>query len=259
MIKITCLGHTGYDMNQKKGLGFLVEINNFKILLDCGIYTIQALYEYGLKASDIDLIFISHEHVDHILGLPWFFNSLSFDEYYKVANENKNKKYFLMPSKESHFKKYIDENFSWMFNNNETQFIYHNEEKVYKLNNIKFEIFEINHGITNYGISMVYDNKKIIYVPDFDILKTKHINKIIENADISIFSIFGSSKYREEAIQYGFSTTKEVSTLCKKLEIKHLWFYHNFYDSDVIDMKKEIKECYGNSFNLIKPNEEFLV
>ena len=258
MIKITCLGNTGFDINQKKGLGFLIEINDFKILLDCGVYTVQALHNYGFKASDINLVFISHEHVDHILGLPWLLNSISFEEYYSI-NNNQNNKYFLIPNKNSYFKKYIDENFSWMFTNDKIQFIYHTEKNIFNFNNIKFETFEIQHGIMNYGVSISHNNQKIIYISDFDVLQTKNINNIIKEADIGIFSIFGSSKYKKEAKQYGFSTAKDISNLCKESEIKHIWFYHNFYESDIVNINKEIEKYYGNSFNIVKPYEELIL
>lgn len=49
-----------------------LEINNTKILIDCGISKKKisnALAKINVKIEDIDYIFITHEHIDHISGL----------------------------------------------------------------------------------------------------------------------------------------------------------------------------------------------
>lgn len=42
-----------------------------RILIDCGSDIRFSLMEHGLKATDVDGIFISHLHADHIGGLEW--------------------------------------------------------------------------------------------------------------------------------------------------------------------------------------------
>lgn len=47
----------------------LIEVENKKYLLDCGIKTPQALHDMGIQLKDIDGIIISHIHADHTGGL----------------------------------------------------------------------------------------------------------------------------------------------------------------------------------------------
>lgn len=47
----------------------LIEVNNKKYLIDCGIKTPQALHDMGIQLNDIDGIIISHIHADHTGGL----------------------------------------------------------------------------------------------------------------------------------------------------------------------------------------------
>ncbi|KAL7715721.1 ribonuclease Z [Entamoeba marina] len=47
----------------------LLRYNNKTILIDCGEATAFHLQEYGINVDDIDLIYLTHGHADHINGL----------------------------------------------------------------------------------------------------------------------------------------------------------------------------------------------
>ena len=59
--------------SSSKGNCTLISYKNTNILVDCGITKkklVEGLENYGLTLSDIRCIFITHEHSDHISGLP---------------------------------------------------------------------------------------------------------------------------------------------------------------------------------------------
>ena len=58
-----------------KGNTTYIETDDAKILIDCGNscrYVVNKLKEMGISNKDIDAIFITHTHVDHIKGLRVF-------------------------------------------------------------------------------------------------------------------------------------------------------------------------------------------
>lgn len=57
---------------------FLLKINNTNLLVDSGgsIQIINQLNKMKMSIEDIDNIFISHAHIDHILGLIWIIRFL---------------------------------------------------------------------------------------------------------------------------------------------------------------------------------------
>lgn len=81
MIKLIFLG---------SGAAFTTDPNNYQsnmmistsdhknLLIDCGGDARHALTEQGFKADDIDAVYISHLHADHIGGLEWFGFSRKF-------------------------------------------------------------------------------------------------------------------------------------------------------------------------------------
>src|SRR3989338_4677250 len=74
-MKLTILGSgTLFPTKERFPSSFLLEEGNVKILLDCGHEAIARLVELGFDVRDIDAIFISHFHADHIgdaFNLVW--------------------------------------------------------------------------------------------------------------------------------------------------------------------------------------------
>lgn len=63
--------------SSSKGNSALISYKNTNILIDCGLskkIMESLLNEYGLSLINIDRIFVTHEHTDHILGIPYILN-----------------------------------------------------------------------------------------------------------------------------------------------------------------------------------------
>lgn len=54
----------------KAGISILVEANGEKLLFDCGRDTVNQLVTAGINQREIDKIFLTHLHSDHIISLP---------------------------------------------------------------------------------------------------------------------------------------------------------------------------------------------
>ena len=67
-MKITCLG-TGTPESHKRraSSGYLVEIGDDRILLDCGGGVVSRLIEVGFQPGDITHLFFTHLHSDHMM------------------------------------------------------------------------------------------------------------------------------------------------------------------------------------------------
>jgi len=78
-MKITVLGAgSAFSMKQYQS-NFLIEFDGYRMLFDAGGDIRWSMQEIGLGVNDIDGIYISHLHADHIGGLEWislnrFFN-----------------------------------------------------------------------------------------------------------------------------------------------------------------------------------------
>ena len=67
-MQITCLGTGSPESHQRRASsGYLVEIGNDKILLDCGGGVVSRLIEAGHMPSEITHVFFTHLHSDHMM------------------------------------------------------------------------------------------------------------------------------------------------------------------------------------------------
>lgn len=69
--KVTILGTSGgIPIEGRAQSGILLEGSETKILFDCGMAIPLRLKEAGVDAEEIDYIFLTHRHLDHIQDLP---------------------------------------------------------------------------------------------------------------------------------------------------------------------------------------------
>lgn len=79
-MKITAIGVGNLFSKKHFNTSFLVETNmGYKMLFDCGRTTPEAMLAQNLSWTDIDGVYISHQHADHVGGLEEFgFSRLFF-------------------------------------------------------------------------------------------------------------------------------------------------------------------------------------
>ena len=61
---------TPYPEAARFGAAILVEAGGQKMLFDCGRGVVIRLKEAGVNPSEIDAVFLTHLHSDHVVGLP---------------------------------------------------------------------------------------------------------------------------------------------------------------------------------------------
>lgn len=70
-IRVTMLGTgTPYPNAKRFGAAILAEEGGKRLLFDCGRGAVIRLSQAGVKANEIDAVFLTHLHSDHVVGLP---------------------------------------------------------------------------------------------------------------------------------------------------------------------------------------------
>jgi ribonuclease Z len=70
-MKVTLLGTgTPYPDSQRFGSAILAEAAGKKLLFDCGRGVVVRLAGAGINPADLDTLFLTHLHSDHVVGIP---------------------------------------------------------------------------------------------------------------------------------------------------------------------------------------------
>lgn len=153
-----------------KGNCLYIETTNHKMLIDVGttcLYVENSLREMGINPKDIDIIFVTHAHKDHVGGLQVFIKKYNPQVYIteKIEKEAKlvinNKKYFdgpvyidtiiITPIKTSHD---VTDSYGYLVEENGKSLVYItdtgyiNKKFFNLLSNKNIYIFESNHDVT---------------------------------------------------------------------------------------------------------------
>lgn len=154
-----------------KGNCVYVEDDNYKILIDIGISFKQLrirLNKINVDVQEINAVFITHEHTDHVMGLKTFSNNMECD-------------FYLTNGTFSNLKSNIHETIS------KKQFKIIKEFDEIKLNNMNIIVIPTHHDAKEpVGFRINCFDKSLIYITDtgyYDITRYD----LIKNATMYIF------------------------------------------------------------------------
>jgi len=145
-----------------KGNTTYIECGNTKILIDMGNtckYVVSKLEGLGINAEDIDGIFITHTHVDHVKGLKVFLKKYNTKVYFT--------------------EKMFDE-VSYI---NNYEFI--NSDKIV-IKDLLVNVIKTSHDVADsVGYVIEGDNKGIVYITDTGYINNKYFS-LLNNREVYI-------------------------------------------------------------------------
>ncbi len=230
--------------SSSKGNCTAVFSDTTKILIDCGIsckMTVSALFDIGIMAEEIDAIFVTHEHNDHIRGINLFSKKYNVPVYANSATWTSMRE--LLPG-------VSEENVCII------------EEEAVKIGDINVCAFAISHDAVNpVGYTMVSGDEKVSVATDtglvnpsmFDALCGSDKVMIEANHDLNLLAmgsypdmlkrrIRGDKGHlcNEKAGELALSLFKEGT---KKFLLGHLSEENNNPDLAYVTVREMIASC----------------
>ncbi len=227
---------TDFDNYQSN---MLLQSNDDQLLLiDCGSDVRRSLHSLGYNYSDINNVYISHLHADHVGGLEWLAFSRKFNEY-QLSKPN----LFLcedmvttlwdhtlsggltsLPDEPSTLSSYFQVHPIPL----EGSFIWHS---------IVFQIIKNKHILTDfaempsYGLYFAINNQKILLTTDTQ-FQPQEMQPYYQKADIIFQDCETTQKPSGVHANY-----QQLKTLAENIKSK-MWLYH-YNDSNLPDAKAD--------------------
>lgn len=246
-MKITVLGSGTAALRLNRNMSsYLSEIDNKKILFDSGPGTIRQLLRLKVNLLDIDHIFYTHLHNDHINDLPAIIFSNNYGNLRKkelnLYGPIKFKKYYkiLMKKILKIEKLYYSINVKNMKNNTIATIPLNNKK------NLIIKSKKSKHTDSSVSIRIEYKNKSIVYSGDTDY--SDNIINLSNNADLLILEC----SFPDHKKIYGHLTPSLCGKIASKAKVKRLVLTHFYPECDKVDIKKQCKKEFKGNITVAK-------
>jgi ribonuclease Z len=215
------------------------------LLFDCGEGTQRQLKIAKIKITDVDKIFISHLHGDHVLGIPGFLQTLNSSEYTKTLK-------IYGPKGTKEFMKNVFNTF--MFESAIEMQVIEIEKDGLLIDSKKYKIetYKLEHSILTYGFRFIEKDRRKMNL------------KFLESKKIPFGPLLGKLQRGEEIELKGEKITPEQATTIvkgKKIGIVNdtvmckgaykiaqdvdILISESVYDSTLIEKAEEYKHMTG--------------
>ena len=246
-MKLTILGSgTAAPRLERNMSGYLLKIGNKKLLFDSGPGTIRQLLKLKINLLDIDDIFYSHLHNDHINDLPAIIWSNNYGTFRKkplnIYGPKGFKKYFkvLMAEILKPAKLIYKINVKELKNNSILKISIKKTNKKNKIKNnfIKIKIRKVKHLGECIGYRVEHKNKVFVYSGDLG--PCSSITGLAKNADLLILEC----AFPDNMPLAHHLTPSQCGEIAAKAKAKKLVLTHFYPECDKIDVIKQCKKTF---------------
>jgi len=239
-MKITILG-SGSFINSLDHFGpsYLLETDGKKILIDAGQGSTIQLLKLGIRPEDLDYIFITHFHADHVLDLAALILSRKITSRWKTI-DNKLK---IVGQKGTGAK--VKEILTAYCDAAEDFYDVIETDNVVNIGRIRVETFKVLHKDLN-AISFRISEKGRVFVFSGDTISCDGIKAASLNADLLIIDS-SLPKDMENNIHIN---TAQIGQLCKESNVKKVILSHLTHWVNDRNIIAEVREKYSGEVAL---------
>jgi ribonuclease BN (tRNA processing enzyme) len=242
--KITTLGSGTFFVDKNvSASAFLVEVDSKKILIDCGPGTLIKLSEAGYEPSDIDYVFITHLHPDHVSDLFPLFMNYMLDDAFGDEPIDKYPVFYGPDILEKYMRDYSHLTQLHAYDHSEKLEI-RKYDLEFELGDLKVKTYDVVHkpfGVDTEGYALRFEYGDKVLAFSGDSADCPGVRDVCKDADLFICDCsFPKSRERDD-IHMNTAEIGEISEAGGVKEVMLDHFYPHFSDTDLVG---EVKEVY---------------
>lgn len=240
---------------------FALQKDNEYMLIDGGggINILEQLDKANIPIESIKNIFVTHNHIDHIIGIIWVIRKISIMMIFNNYDEEINiyASDVTIDAIRTISKLTLNSKQSAYLDNKIHLNVVKNREKLNILNE-SFTFYDVYATKEKqYGFRLETTNNRIVVCNGDETLNEKNYD-LVKDADYLIHEAFclDSQKDIKKPYEKGHGTAKDVCEIATKLNVKNLILYH-ISDEDVLNRKSKYMDENKKLFsgNLYVPND----
>lgn len=197
---------------------FLKSGNTF-ILIDCPGNVWGRLLKMRLNPLELDAIFITHGHVDHVYGLPSLLEMMRLNGRKRPLSIYVGEDFLVLVEKLLDLFEIANHPDSFKID----LFGLDYKSSLFRVKDLMIETFPVNHTVRNLALKFRNDNVSIVY--SSDTAYHEPLAEFASNCDVLIHEATMSTKLGD-AFREGHSTPSDAARIAEKARVKQLFLVH---------------------------------
>jgi len=250
MVDLTVLGSYGpYATAQGACSGYLLNVDGFQIMLDCGNGTFSKLQKYG-DYSKLGVLFVSHLHPDHYCDIYCLRQAL---KYQMKAGLRKEPLYVYLPEGPAHL---VEEFQQWddVFT---VVSLAEASAAVNDFNLFQLRFFPVQHQVPAYGVQFsVGDARLLTYTGD-----TGWFSALEQYCANSAFLLAEASLREFELAERGDAhmTARQAALLAQNSDAQCLILTHFFPEANLHQLQREAEQLFDRRIYLASSGKKYIL
>ena len=226
-MKITVLGNCATQTKEHETTSFVVDVNEKKILIDCGISTVRQLQCADISFLDISAIVLTHCHADHIAGYPYLLFSIDLARKLSADRKFDNIPVIALNSVLQGITQTLDIQYPVEKLGEGLVDLYavnDDCESLLEVGEVLIKTFPTHHSVPSIGVKIEYEDTSISF--SGDTVYDKNMLKYIGGSKVLIHEAFCLEDSIDIAKQTGHSTAREAGMIARDANVKKLVLCH---------------------------------
>ena len=239
-MKFTVLGSgCGVPNLKRNAPSNLIEVDNLKLLLDCGPGALRQLLKIGLDYCHIDKILITHLHTDHVADIgPFLFSSK-----YEFNPRKKNLEIFGPKGIKRFYDKLIKLYDKVLLPERYKVIIKEKGDSNFKIGNLSVKTKRLPHAKETIGYRIKDKRgKTLVYSGDTDYCRG--LIELSKDADLLILECSFPDNIKVE----GHLTPTLAGKIAKEAKVKRLILTHLYPINNKTEITKTVRRIYKKRF-----------
>jgi len=242
-MKLTILGSgTFFVSPNRTASSFLLEINNQRILIDCGPGTLYRLGELNIAPQDLDYVFLTHFHPDHSSDLFPLFMNVRLNDLFLPGSVQRFPSFFGPTG----FDKFLSDysHLSELNTYDNWGKIKINEyQPLHKIDNFIAKPFSVDHVVFNvparaYAIRFEAEDKVVTF--SGDCAMCPGIKKATQNSDLFVCD----ASFPQGKSSPSHMDTLDIGKICQDSHAKKVLLTHFYPQFENIDLAAEVRQNF---------------
>ena len=248
-MKVTILGSgTAVPSLQRNSAGVLIQENGINTLVDFGYGNLRQLLNLGITYHDIDRIFFTHNHPDHMCDLiPFLFGSR-----YQLDPRKKDLEIVAGPGFQDFFNKLMTAFKHWLKPTEYKLNILEVDEGVYEFESLKVQVGKVKHIAMSRGYRFTNDRGKSVALSgDTDYCKS--MIELGREVDLMILECAWPDEEKSE----GHLGPTLAGKLAAEADCKKICLTHFYPPCDLENIRKKVQDIYTGELVLARDLMQF--